>query len=177
LQHNKRMQSDFGKLRLPQPLMRSVSMQVKFHRWITAATFVICVFTCLAYEAIRINGWYNRFEPSGWDSPLSEVAFYDWNPIALSVYILIFMAFVVVASNKYNPKIKFGTFLFAIAMLVILCANIPDAWRGRWNSTSQEFLLFYYIFVSIPSIILVVIGLRSMHANKRMQSDPAELGR
>ena len=120
------------------------------------ATLVTCGWTCLAYEAIRINGWFNRF-PSR-DTSLFEVAFSQWNLFALAVYLSLFLPCVVVASNKSNPKIQIGWFLFSFAILVIALIAIPGAMHGRWAGTHDEFILIYWLVVPLLAAIFILFG-------------------
>jgi hypothetical protein len=140
---------------------------------IPITTFIACGFTCLAYEAIRINGWYNRFSYYRNES-FSEVAFSQWDPSSSVIYFLIFLPSVVVLCNKNNLKLRLGWFLFSLVMLAVSCIHIPGAMLGRWLSTDGRFALFYMFVVPIPSIIFILIGVFSKNANNVLQSDASE---
>jgi len=133
---------------------------------ISIATFVTCGCTCLAYEAIRINGWYNRF--TNWDASFYEVAFFQWTPYALVVYLSLFLPFVVVACNKNNSKIRLGWFLLSFVIFVIACIQIPGAMHGRWAGTHDKFILVYWLVVPLPSIIFILIGI---YTNRTANAD------
>ena len=135
------------------------------HRLIPLATFIVCAFNCVAFEAIRINGWYNRFGSIYPDRPFSEVA--QWQPSMLIFYgMLFFLPFFVVVCNKYNPRVRFVWFLISLALLTISCLEIPGAMHGRWGSANDTLGLYYLIFMPLPSIVFIVYGLRSIYANK-----------
>lgn len=126
------------------------------HKTFSIATFVACGCTCLAYEAIRISGWYNRF-PS-WNTSFNEIALSQWSPYNLFVYLSLFLPFVVVAFNKNNPKIKLGWLLLSFLIFAIACMKIPSARHGRWAGTHDHFILIYWLVVPLLSIIFILIG-------------------
>ena len=140
---------------------------------IPITTLIACGCTCLAYEAIRINGWYNRFS-SYKDASFFEIAFLQWDLVSLAVYFSIFLPSVVVLCNKHNLKLRFGWFLFSLAMLAVSCFSIPGAMVGRWSSTVDSFTLFYLLVVPIPSIVFILKGVISKNASKRMRSNGTE---
>lgn len=136
------------------------------HKTISIATIVTCGCTCLAYEAIRINGWYNRF--GSWDRSFYEIAVSQWTPFNLLIYFSLFLPFVVVASNKNNPKIKLGWLLLSFAIFAIACMKIPGAMQGRWAGTHDHFILIYWFVVPLLSIISILIG---KYANRTVNGD------
>lgn len=133
-------------------------MATKYPARIQIATLFTCAFTCLAYEAIKINGWYNRF---GEDRSLGEVASSQWHPFALLIYLSLFLPYFVVSSNDNKPKIAVGWFLLSASTLVLACANIPGAMLGRWGSTADVFVLLYCLVVPLPAIIFILVGLNT----------------
>ena len=134
-------------------------------RILSLVTFLTCFLTCIAYEAIRINGWYNRFSNLDWND-FTRVAFDKWDATSILVYILIFMSFVVVVFSKYNPTMRAAWFLFSLLMLFISCINIPGAMLGRYASTSDMFFMFYLFIIPIPSVVCAVIGAHSRDPNE-----------
>lgn len=152
------------------PMRRGVSIQMINHRLIPLATFVACTCNCLAFEAIRINGWYNRFGSIRGSASFSEVSFSNWHLSTLIFYCVLLLPFFVGVCNKYNPRVRFTWFLISLTLLTISCLEIPGAMEGRWGSATDKLELYYWIFMPLPSIVFIIFGLRSIYANKRMQS-------
>ena len=128
------------------------------YKLIQIGTFITCTCTCLAYEAMRIMGRHNRHGSSDWDGAFHEIPIPEWESIALLIYPLMFLPFIVVMCNKNNPETRLGWFLFSLAMLIISCVNIPGAYDGRYMSTSDWFFMFYLFVLPIPSIVFIIKG-------------------
>ena len=139
-------------------------------RLIPIVTFIACGLTCLAYEAIRVQGWLNRFPPQGEDPQFVDMLFDQW----VTAHLLNTLLFIWRLSLSFvigsNPRIRFGWFLFSIAMLAIACYNIPGAMYGRWTTTADIFLVFYWVVVAIPAIAFIIFGLVSKNGNEHQQS-------
>ena len=155
--------------------MRGVSNIMKYQLTTAKNTFIICCLTCLAYEATRINGWYNRYSVSDGYSGIGfyEIAVIRWESEGPIVYAAIFSCFVVVACNKLNPQIQFSWFWFSVFALISVCACIPNAMVDR-IPTHQVIGLFYMLIVPLPALAFIAVGFYTNIANKRMQSDAAE---
>ncbi|MDJ0654450.1 MAG: hypothetical protein QNJ40_09875 [Xanthomonadales bacterium] len=124
---------------------------------LTTWTLVSCGLTCVAYEAIRINGRMNRFasqDPSFW-----EIAFSRWESFGLVVYFSIFTAALVVICNRSNPRIAMAWFAYSVLILGIACFNIPGAMMGRYGDTYQVFALFHLVITPLPAIVFILVGL------------------
>ena len=147
-----------------------VKKLANYRRWILPISFIVCAFTCLAYEAIRINGWYNRFGPFNEDNTFSDIAFRNFDLSFLLFYVLVFLPFIVVASNPDYPKVRICWFYLSVVIFIFACLKIPDAELGRWGNSAQRNLgLFYQFVMPLPALIFIVIGLRSVIIKRRRQ--------
>lgn len=150
---------------------------MKNRSWLPIATFLTCALTCVASEAIRIFGWYNRFGPFNEDNTFLEIAVGNWGLGSLGPYALVFLPFAVVVCNPNSLKIRIGWFLFSLVVLVVSWLEAPGAVQGRWgNSTGQNFGLFYQFIVPIPAMVFLVIGIRSTISQRRRRTDDREPG-
>ena len=131
------------------------------HRLCCVFTGLACAATCVAYEAVRINGWFNRFGSMQSSKTFYDVAFGQWHYMVVLLYGLIFAPLLVVCFSRCKPKLRAAWTLFAIAMLGITCANVSNAHVGRWSGTSDSFALFYIFVVPIPALVFFVIGLNA----------------
>ena len=131
-------------------------------------TFAICCLTCLAYEATRINAWYNQHAiSSGYLDPgFYELAVGRWESDGLWVYAAIFLSFAVVVCNSHNPKIKLGWFLYSLIALMVVSACIPGAMNVRWAGTHDFIAAFYWYIVPLPAMLFIMIGIYTNIANK-----------
>lgn len=140
------------------------------------STLLVNFFTCLAYEATRISGWYHRhsvsggvWDPGGSDPTWLEIAVNTWDPFAFLVYLAFLSPFIVVISNLQSLQIRKIWFFIAVIALLVISANIPYAISSRYISTDELIVLVYVVFVVFPAAIFTVYGISKMIANKRKQ--------
>lgn len=148
---------------MPRTLRTRAMSRHTFYCWATA---IACAATCVAYEAVRINGWFNRFGSTHSNS-FFDVAIGQWNAAVIVLYALIFAPLLVVFFNRHRPILRASWVIFSVGMLVITCASVPSAHLGRWTGTSDSFVLFYILAVPIPALVCFVIGLNTQAKAER----------
>ncbi len=121
---------------------------------------LLSALSCLAYEAVRINGWLNRYARYGNENPsFYELAIEGWDTLSLALYFAMFAMVAVMASNRHNPRMRMSWFVISALSLLAICAQIPDAMAGRWAATNEFVWLVYVLGVPLPALCCIAYGL------------------